>query len=159
MLRGLTVKLGLRRQLDEKLRRLAPWAPGLRPRGGWIRTIRDSLGMSVRQLARRMGVSHVGVVRMEAGEQAGTVSLDTLRRAADAMDCELVYFFLPRQGLEAAIQAQATKKAAEMVAKVSHSMALEAQGTSEREQQDQVRELALHLTREAGRRLWDDESS
>src|SRR4051812_11957286 len=115
----------LRRQLDAKLRRLARFAPELRPRGGWVRTIRESLGMTLRQLAQRMRVSHGTVAGIEEREGSGTVTLGTLRRAADAMDCELVYFLLPRRGLDASIQAQALKIAEDMVGRVSHSMILE----------------------------------
>lgn len=158
-MRTRSTKLPLRRQLDVKLRRLARFAPELRPRGGWVRTIRESLGMTLRQLAQRMGVSHVVVARIEEREGLGTVTLDTLRRAADAMDCELVYFLLPRRGLDAAVQAQAWKVAESMVGKVSHSMVLEAQGTGAHEQEQQIHDLAAELTRGSGSRIWDDPAS
>jgi predicted DNA-binding mobile mystery protein A len=151
-----STKITLRRQLDAKLSRLARFAPELRPRGGWLRTIRESLGMTTRQLGRRMGVSHVVVTRSEQGEVAGTVSLSTLRRAAEALDCELVYFMLPRRGLDATIQAQATKVAESIVGKVSHSMALEDQATAIHEQQQQVNDLVDALRSGPGGRIWDD---
>jgi len=148
-------KKPLRRQLDGKLKRIAPAVSSLQARKGWVRTIRESLGMTLRQLARRMGVSHVVVTRLEEREQAGAVTLDVLRRTADAMDCDLVYFFLPRHGLEASVQSQARKAAATMVANVSHSMALEAQSVDTAEVQRQVQDIADELVRTGSKRIWD----
>jgi predicted DNA-binding mobile mystery protein A len=148
----------LRRQLDTKLLRFTRHAAGLRPRGGWIRTIRESLGMTLRQLSRRMGVKHSVVARAEQRERTGAISLEALRRAAEAMDCDLVYFFLPRQGLQATVQAQAMRVAETLVGTVSHSMDLEAQLVDARERQRQVRDVAAELVRQAGSRIWDEET-
>jgi predicted DNA-binding mobile mystery protein A len=144
------------RQLDTKLRRLARYAPELRPRGGWVRTIRKNLRMTLAQLAQRMGVTFPTVAGIEKREVLGTVSLGTLRHVADAMDCDLVYFLLPRRSLEGTIQAQARKVAERMVGAVSHSMALEDQAISAKEQEQQIRDLAAELVRAAGARIWDE---
>ena len=77
------------------------------PDQGWIRTIRDALGMSSRQLAARMGVSQPAVSQLERSEVAGRIQLDSLRRAAAALDCELVYSLVPRASLEETLATRA----------------------------------------------------
>ena len=105
----------------ESLERFTP------PRAGWIRAIRDALGMSAKELGRRMSVSHAAVFELERNERAGTVRLDSLTRAAEALDCTFVYAFVPRRGLEQAVRARAEQIAEQELRRVQHTMALEGQ--------------------------------
>src|SRR5215217_7999866 len=93
-----TMQARARSALD---RRLADWrrlpAREARPHGGWVRAIRDALGMSAADLAERMGVTQSTVARLESSERDGRIQLDTLQRAADALDCDLVYALVPRR--------------------------------------------------------------
>lgn len=100
------------------------------PHGGWIRAIRDALGMPAVILASKMGVVESTVHRLEASERAGTAQLDSLRRAADAMDCDVVYALVPRQPLSDQVDAQARLKAYASLVPVLHTMALEDQEVS-----------------------------
>src|SRR4051794_16398056 len=99
------------RQLDQ---RLAPWLQ-LRqvpiPRGGWIQAIRNTLGMGITQLARRLGTKAPTVVDFEKREIEGTITLNSLRRVAEAMDCSLVYALVPNTALETIVRDQAIRKA------------------------------------------------
>ncbi|RDI99204.1 helix-turn-helix domain-containing protein [Dyella solisilvae] len=90
-----------RTRLDQAGDWLRQVLPKLRstPRGGWVAATRDALGMSQSDLARRLGVLPSSVVKLENSERADTVRVDTLRRAASAMDCELVVLLVPRQPL------------------------------------------------------------
>ncbi|HZZ37352.1 MAG TPA: helix-turn-helix domain-containing protein, partial [Caulobacteraceae bacterium] len=56
--------------------------PRVRPPKGWLRAVRDALGMTTKQLARRLGVSQPRVVALEKGEVDESVTLTSLRRAA-----------------------------------------------------------------------------
>ncbi len=146
-------------QLSRRLSALLGLANIGVPGGGWIRATREALGMSGRQLARRMGVSPPTLAQFEAGEAAGSITLRTLTRAAEALDCNLVYAFLPRKGsLDAAIQGQAERRARTLVERVSHSMALEDQGVDESFTEDQIDRLAADLVRDARRDLWESDS-
>ena len=93
-----------RRRLDERFRRLRPLADEPRPHKGWIRAIRDALGMSSTELAARIGVSQQRVSQIEQGELQETITLETLRRAANALDCDLVYVLEPRTSLDEAVR-------------------------------------------------------
>jgi predicted DNA-binding mobile mystery protein A len=70
--------------------------------------------MSSAELAGRMGVGQSTISELESSEVRGTIKLDSLRRAAGALDCKLVYFLVPRTSLDDAVRAQARRKAAEL---------------------------------------------
>lgn len=94
---------------------------------GWIRTVRTALGMSASQLAKRLGVTQQAVANTERNERNGTVSLATLSKVADALDCELVVEFRAKTSLEETVRRQATNKAIAERNRVVHTMRLEAQ--------------------------------
>lgn len=127
-----------RRSLD---RVLAPYRAlnAGRPPRGWIRAIRDAFGMTGGQLGRRLGVSQSTVQKLERSEQEGTIQLASLRRLAEALDCELVYAFVPRQPLERSYETAARAVADRELAAISHSMALEDQALDDADQDDRLR--------------------
>jgi predicted DNA-binding mobile mystery protein A len=88
----------MRSQLEQTLSRFSA-LQGLQPPRGWIRAIREALGMSGAQLAARLGVTPPRVTVLERDEVAGAVSLKTLRQAAEALDCVLVYALVPLPAL------------------------------------------------------------
>lgn len=143
-----------RRRLDERFRRLRPLADEPRPHKGWIRAIRDALGMSSTELATRIGVSQQSVSQMERSELQETITLETLRRAADALDCDLVYVLEPRTSLEEAVREQARKKAAQHLAPLAHHSRLENQALVADDETAQLDEFAsLFIDR---RGLWSE---
>ena len=84
-----------RKNLDRRLTGLRPAVFLARPPRGWLRAIREALGMTTGQMAKRLGVSQPRVIALEKDEQRGAVTLETLRRAAEALDCTLVYALAP----------------------------------------------------------------
>lgn len=116
-----------RRALDQRFRSLKPLAAEPRPHRGWVRAIRDALGMSGPELAARMGLKKSTVSDLERSEQQRTIGLDTLERAADALGCEVVYFLVPRTSLEEAVREQARVRAARHLGRVAHHSRLEDQ--------------------------------
>lgn len=115
--------------LDARLVRFAPEDFAV-PTSGWIRAIRDALGMSAAELGRRLGVTHAAVFDLERSERAGRIGLDSLRRAADALDCTLVYALVPRRGLDATVRARAEELADDDLRHVERTMALEDQAVA-----------------------------
>jgi predicted DNA-binding mobile mystery protein A len=143
------------RQLDEALTPFTPLRHRPPPVTGWAKAIRGALGISVRQMSRRAGLSRTSITSAETGEAKGTVQFDTLRGLADALDCDLVYALVPRTSLAHTIEAQASRKAAALVGRVADSMKLEAQGVDDEATEHQVRDLAAKLLRDRGRDFWD----
>lgn len=126
----MTTREGTRRAREALDRRLIPLGPPLRyapPRLGWIRAVRDALGMSAADLAARMGVSGASVRSLEDKEMSGGIRLSSLRRAAEAMDCTLVYAFIPTTRLEETVQRQARRVLDQQMGRVRQTMALEEQ--------------------------------
>jgi predicted DNA-binding mobile mystery protein A len=120
-----------RLHLDERLAALKPVERLQPPPKGWVRAIRDAIGMSGPQLAARLGVRAQTVDAIERSEATGSVQLNTLRRAAEAMDCTLVYALVPRSSLDAAVTARARRIAVDDLDRVAHTMRLEAQDTGD----------------------------
>lgn len=138
-------------------RRLAPWralsaASTARPAGGWVRAIRDALGMSAAELATRMGTTQAAVTQFEASERSGGARLATLTRAANALGCDLVYAFVPRTPLEDQVRAQAERVLARDFASVANSMRLEDQGVTGEAARDTREEFITKISTERG--LW-----
>ena len=89
-----------RSQLDERFRELGPATRYTPPVRGWIKALREALGMSTAQLAKRLGIKQPSLVALEQSEAKGTIELATLRRVAEALDCTLVYALVPNKPLE-----------------------------------------------------------
>ena len=143
-----------KRQLDAGLTRWRSAELPARPPSGWIKAIREALGMPAAHLAKRLGLVPSTVLRLETSEADETISLGSLRRAAEALDCELQYALVPRQSIAQTMESQANKVARERLEAVVHTMALEAQATSNETVDTQVKELAESLLKGSRRELW-----
>ena len=146
-----------RRTLDSRLQRLLPLLHEPRPHRGWTRAIRDAVGMTGSQLADRLGVSQATVAEIEKSEQHDKVKLETLRRVAHALDCDLVYFFVPRSSLEESVKNQASEKAARHIGRVSQHSRLENQELAPDVTAKQVERLAESFINHRG--LWSEDKT
>ena len=146
-----------RLQLDERLRPFHVLRSEPPPSGGWLRTIREALGMTARQLARRTGVNSSTIIKAERAEAAGTASLKTLRRVADALDCDVVYVIVPRTTLQATVINRAIEKATAEVSRVAHTMALEKQTPTNQARKSMIEARVQELMAGSPRRLWEDD--
>lgn len=142
-----------RQRLDERLR--LPTIRGIsRPHRGWIRAVRDALGMSSTELAARLGVSQQSVVDLERSEERHTIKLESLERAARALECELVYVLVPRASLDDIVHERATERARRLLDEVGHHSRLEDQAVTGDDLEAQVAEIAARLVDRRG--LWTD---
>ena len=144
------------RQLDHTFDRLSPLRSVARPRKGWLKVIREALGMTVEQVAERLEVTKSMVSKYERAELDETITLATLRRVASALDAEFMYAVLPRKSIEELRRERALTAARRRVQSVHQSMALEAQAVSAEERERQIAELADELLKERPRIIWDE---
>ncbi len=143
-------------QLEAKMKVLQPLKGVVMPPTGWIKAVRLALGMSMRQLAARLGTTKQSVQEMERREENGSITLKSLRQAASALDMELVYGLVPKDGsLEALIDRKARELAAKIVSRTSQSMLLEDQGISAARYNKAIDERAARLKYEMPKILWD----
>lgn len=143
------------KQVDELLQ---PWRRLARaqvPRGGWVRAIREALGMSAAQLAARLHVTRQTVRDLEQSEATGKITLESLNRLAAALGCRVTYTLVPEQPLDETRRERARKIADSLVKPVSHSMKLEAQSVSKREEERQKEQIVRRLLEGDPRKLWD----
>jgi predicted DNA-binding mobile mystery protein A len=144
-------------QLDRRFAELKSSLPlAERPQRGWIRAIRTALGMRTGQMAKRMNVSQPRVNELERSEIQGSITLNSLERAAQALGCRVVYVFVPEHPLADTIRDRAYKLAEQKLASVEQTMRLEAQEvTDKRQRQADLRQLAeTYIERPGG--LWDE---
>jgi predicted DNA-binding mobile mystery protein A len=120
-----------RKRLDERLISIKPVDRFRPPPRGWMRAIRDALNMTGVQFAKRLGVRPQSLDVLEKSETNGTIQLNTLARAAEALDCTLVYALVPNSTLEQTIAARARRIAVRDLGRVAHTMKLEAQETGD----------------------------
>ena len=143
-----------RNRLDDRFKILPSPSEMARPHKGWIRAIRDALGMSTSELASRMGVRQQTISDIERSEQHDAIQLKTLERAAQAMNCRLVYALVPDSTLEETVNTQARRKAIQHLESVAHHSRLEDQAVGDNELATQIDELAAHLADRRG--LWTE---
>ena len=141
-------------QTEKSLEKWRNTALSLTPKQGWLRTLRTSLGMTQDVLSKRLDISSVSVGKLEKSEANGTITLNSLRRAAEALDCELKYALVPRVPLNEIKKKQAKIKAQELMRSSSHSMKLEAQEVDELSQQFIMDELVKDLLEGSDKELW-----
>jgi predicted DNA-binding mobile mystery protein A len=141
-----------RSRLDERFREMGPASRFAPPVRGWIRALREGLGMSSAQLAKRLDIKQPSVVALEQSEARGTIQLATLRRVAEALDCTLVYTLVPNKPLETMVRDRARVLARNRLGPIAHSMQLEDQKVGAQESEAQLDDLVRGMN---PRRLWD----
>jgi predicted DNA-binding mobile mystery protein A len=110
--------------------------------------------MSSEQLGRRLSLRSQSIDDWEKTEANGSIQLATLRRAADALDCTLVYALIPKTSLEETVQSRARRIAMRELRRVAHTMKLEDQATDDIVQKEQIAEYIRDHVKE--RDLWKE---
>lgn len=141
-------------QVDQMLSSWREAALTTVPPAGWIRTIREALGMPRRALAARLGITPPGLHKLETTEAEQQITLATLRRLAEALDCDLRYALVPRQTLLQQLHARAAHVARTKLAPVVRSMSLEDQRVTGKGEDAQLAMLAKELLDGPRNKLW-----
>lgn len=143
-------------QLDNRIAIYSGIRRETMPVSGWIKAIRTTLGMSMQQLGNRLNISRQGVLEMEKREKEGAITLNSLREIGNAMDLQLVYGFVPKDGsLAKLIERRATELAKEIVMRTAKTMELEDQSNSEKRIKKAIRERTESIIREMPKMIWD----
>jgi predicted DNA-binding mobile mystery protein A len=112
--------------------------------------------MTTAQLANRLGVARSRVIKIEQAEQEDALTLRTLRETAAALNCDLVYAFVPKFPLQILLKQQAEKNIKHQLPSIAHSMLLEDQSVGGTEQRDQIEILVNELLSGSLKRLWNE---
>jgi predicted DNA-binding mobile mystery protein A len=144
------------RHLDKRFIALRPLAESPRPPRGWLRAVRNALGMTAEQMGQRLGISQPSVVGLEQSEANGSISLRTLQRAAEALGCRLVYALVPERPLADTVRERAESLAERQSEAVEHTMRLEDQSVRDRQANKEIRRQAVEDLLRRPARLWDE---
>jgi predicted DNA-binding mobile mystery protein A len=144
-------------QMDAVLQDAASHPLPQRPPAGWLRAIREALGMTSGVLAERLGVTASGARKLEQAEAVDAITLGTLRRVAQALDCDLQYALVPRRPLREMRWQQALHLAQQWQQRAGRTMALEAQpvASPSAAANERLEAMALEILHTSGTRLWD----
>ena len=136
------------KQLERALEAFSAAKDSSRPQKGWLRAIREATGISLRLMATRMKKTPTLAAKLEKSEAEYRITLGSLRDAADALGCQLVYALVPKSGsIHDLVEQGARIKAAENVRAVEHSMALEDQAVGGIE--DKIEEETRRILKKA----------
>lgn len=143
-------------QLDQKLQPFSQTRMVLVPERGWINTIRTTLNMTMAQLGNKLNITRQGVKRIEESEANGTITLNSLKDVANAMDLKFVYALVPKNGtIDDLIETKAEKLAQKIVLRTNQNMKLEDQGIGDDKISKTIKDLATEIKRELRKSLWD----
>jgi len=139
-------------QLDQKVKSLSNIDL---PRKGWINKVRTSLDISYAYLAKKLNSSPQLVNIFENNEVDGTITLNTLKKVAEALDCNLVYAFVPKdKSFEKLVENKADKIADYIISRTSNSMNLEMQKLSKPEILRQKKQMKNDILQNNLKNLW-----
>lgn len=144
-------------QMDAVLQEATSHPLPPRPTAGWLRAIREALGMTSAGLAARLEITASGLRKLEQAEASDAITLGTLRRVAEALDCDLQYALVPRRPLRDMRKQQALRLAQQCQQRAGRTMALEAQPIDAPSEgaQERLEAMAQEILRTSGARLWD----
>lgn len=120
-----------------------------------VRLVREQIGMTQVQLAKRCGMSQSNVADIERGKV--DIQVGTLRKIFQALSCRLVIAPRPEQNLEDLVKSQARRAAVKRVKRVSGTMAMEQQKPTETALEDLIRSEQEKLLNRRSSEIWDTE--
>ncbi len=145
-----------REQLDKKLDSLKTFATSGIPHQGWIKTIREALGLSARQLGEKAGIDQSRISRLENAEKDGSLKLSSLQKIAKGLNMRFVYGFVSEDTLEHMVRAQAKKIALKRLIQLNNTMRLEKQELSREEQKKALEDMIDKILIDQPKDFWDE---
>jgi predicted DNA-binding mobile mystery protein A len=143
-------------QLNSKMQAFATVQKVPAPPTGWVKAIRLALGMSLDQLGRKLSITKQSTQAIEEREKDGSLTIKALREAANALDMQLIYGFVPKDGsLDALVERKARDLAKQIVLRTSNTMKLEDQENSQERIEKAIEERATAIKSEMPKALWD----
>jgi predicted DNA-binding mobile mystery protein A len=132
------------KQLDRSLKPFYEAMSVSRPQRGWLRAVREAVGVPLKEFAEKLGIKPSSAASLEKTEAEYRITLGSLREAADVLGCQLIYAMVPKSGTIQELAERRIKDAVSAnVRAVEHSMALEDQAVGNidekiREQTDRL---------------------
>lgn len=148
----------VRDQLEKKLELLRNYAASGTPQTGWIRAIREALGLSARQLGKRAGIDQSRISRLENAERTGNLEIASLQKIARGLHMRFVYGFVPETSLEEMVRARAREIALKRMNRLNDTMRLEEQELSEEEREKALEDMIQKIVFNQPKDFWDEDN-
>lgn len=143
-------------QLNHKMQAYASLKNVAIPSNGWIKAIRNAIGMSMQQLGNKLNITKQSVLGIEKREKEGSITIKSLREIARVMDMQVVYGFVPNDGsLNDLIEKRALQLATQIVMRTANTMKLEDQSNSKKRLRAAIKERAAEIKSQMPKILWD----
>jgi predicted DNA-binding mobile mystery protein A len=143
-------------QLNEKMDKLTVLQHLIMPPIGWIKAIRNGIGMSMEQLGKKLSITKQAVMDIEKREKEGAIPIKSMQEIAKVIDMKFVYGFVPNAGsLEQMIETRSLEIATKIVQRTSTSMKLEDQVNSKERIEKAIKERAAEIINKTPKILWD----
>ena len=126
------------------------------PPEGWLRTNRKALQMPAKIIMKKAGIKTSELYRIEKAEVEGTLTLNKLKEAANAMDCDFHYAIVPRGEIKTLIENKARRHAVTLLNSANVHMQLESQGTTAEQIELQVDQVTEQLIKEMPEWFWGE---
>lgn len=147
------VRLLRLQQLDDTLMPLANGLPP-HPPAGWVKSVREALGLTLESLGRKLGCTKEAVRQLESAEVRGAITINRLRAAADALGCDVQVVLVPRKPLHDSLWERARQIARQQLRRVNHSMVMEDQALLPAQLERLVEATAREIIETNDPRLW-----
>jgi predicted DNA-binding mobile mystery protein A len=126
------------------------------PAEGWVRAVREQLGMTNVQLAARMGRKAAQTIEdMQKNEVSGALTLRNLRALAEAMECRLVYAVVPAKSFGKVRRDRARLLAARELEGAVRPVGQEGREARVESEKQALDELVQKLLDGSPKKLWD----
>ncbi len=146
----------IREQLDFKLEMLKNLYNGILPTTGWIKSIREALGMTTSDLAKRVKLDQSRITRLENSEIEGDLKISSMKKIAEGLNMKFVYGFVPSESLEKIVQDQARKIAMKKLEKLDHTMRLEGQELSQAAKNKDLEDMIQKILHNESKGFWKE---
>lgn len=144
----------VRQQLDQRIESLKVFLSSGMPQQGWIKTIREAVGLSSSQLGKKAGFDQSRISRLENAEKNGNLKVSSLQKIAKGLNMRFVYGFVPQQSLEQMVRAQAESVALKRMKTLNTTMGLEQQGLLPVEQKKALNDMIEKILVEQPKDFW-----
>ena len=121
-----------------------------------IKMIRTAFGMTQNQLAKKMGFNSNATIAKLENKEKENPTIETLKKYADALECELLIRFVPKKEIKHLLNEIAEKKAQKIVNLSVANSAMELQKPDKEIIKTEVERIKKELLEKRKSALWEN---
>ena len=149
----------IREQLEKRLAVLRDLSGLTMPSQGWVKTIREALGLSTSQLAKKVGIDQSRISRLENSEKTGELKLSSLQKIADGLNMKFIYGFVSEETLEDIVRNQARRIALKRLETLDSTMRLEQQALSDENKKKALDDMMEKILINPPKDFWEQDDT